>query len=197
MKTPVHLAQAARRDVRVDLRRRRRRRDRAWPAPRAGRRRRRANGSRTRAGGCAGDTRLSRHGAAQMLLQELPDRLARQRARRGARERSRDAAGACPASSGRASAEIVVEPRAGVAPERHDALAAPLPHDADAVGIEIEIARAERDHLRHAQPGAVEQLEQRPIAAAERRIRRRRVEQRPHVGRVGCAAAARPARGAW
>ncbi len=82
-------------------------------------------------------------------------------------------------------AEVVVEAGAGVTPERHHALATPLPHDPDAVGVEVEIGLAERHHLRDPEPRAVEQLEQCAVTPAARRVGRRRVEQRLHVGAIG------------
>jgi hypothetical protein len=76
----------------------------------------------------------------------------------------------------------------GAATDRHQALLAPLPHDAHQQLIQNEILHAQRDPFRYAEAGAIRQLEHRPVAKGEWLIQRDGGEQpldllhRQHVG---------------
>src|SRR5262245_33421060 len=65
--------------------------------------------------------------------------------------------------------------------ERHDALFASFAHDADHATREIDVLQVQRHELTQADAGGVEQLEDGPITAAERRRHIRRLEQLRHL----------------
>jgi hypothetical protein len=141
MKALVHLAQPARCDVRVDLRR-------GYVGVSEHRLHRAEIGATVEQVGREGVAEAVRRHAAvercfsQVTLQELPDRLARQR---DAACRQEDlGTGPVPTREGRArEPEVVVEAGAGVAAERDDPLATPLSDHANAIGVEVEVALTE------------------------------------------------------
>ena len=89
----------------------------------------------------------------------------------------------------------------GVRADRRQPLAAALAADAKHVGLEVQVALLEPDHLADPQPGRVHRLQDRPVAQSHERFAGRRgPSRRPtssageEVGQVprpcaGCAAA--------
>ena len=94
-----------------------------------------------------------------------------------------------------AAGQVAAQRLGGGAPHRHGPLAVPLADHADDPVLEVDAASEEPDRLGHAQPGAVEQLDERLVAqgaggGAGRRLDqalrlagRERLRQRPRAAR--------------
>ena len=63
-----------------------------------------------------------------------------------------------------AAGQVAAQGLVRLPPERYDALLAALAEWADEPVLEIDAPAVEADSLAHAQPGAVEQLDERPVA---------------------------------
>ena len=66
--------------------------------------------------------------------------------------------------------EVAREVRCGLLAERHDPLLAALAAHVDDLAVEVDVAKVERDGLRTAEPGGVEELEERAVPQREGRL---------------------------
>ena len=164
-------------------------RGRAVPGSPAGRRRLRADGSRTSAAARAdGPARAPASGATARRAQarsrrrdvggRQPPAGLRQEQRRARTGRRRPRA---PGGRGPGSARAR---RSACSPDRDEPRLAALALDPHRLGVEVDRVDVERHELLGAQAGRVGELEQRPVAQLERRRRRESVEQRRHLGRL-------------
>src|SRR6266511_5147477 len=76
-----------------------------------------------------------------------------------------------------AAGEVAAQGLDGLTADRHDALLVPLADAADEPLVERDAALVERDGLGDAQPGSVEELDERAIAEVARARPGRRVDQ--------------------
>ena len=78
---------------------------------------------------------------------------------------------------GAAARQVAAQRLDSLAAERDDPLLVALAGHPDEPVVEIDAALLEPDRLRHAKAGAVEELDQRPVAQRPRRDAARRVDQ--------------------
>ena len=96
---------------------------------------------------------------------------------------------------GPAAREVAAERLGGGPPDRHDAFLVSLADDSHGTVLEVDAAADEADRLGHAQPGAVEELDERLVAERARRRAGGRVDQAFGLaGREGLREGLRPPR---
>ena len=75
--------------------------------------------------------------------------------------------------------------------ERDDALLAALAAHVHDLAVEVDVAEVERDGLGAAEPGRVEELEERAVAERERRVALDDLEDLLDLGRLGASGSRR------
>ena len=95
-----------------------------------------------------------------MLVKALP----RQAAAAVVQEELRGLEGAGAAQEGAAPLVVGAHGLDGLAPQRHDPLLVALADGADEADLEVDVLQAQAESLRGPQTGAVEGLQQRPVA---------------------------------